>query len=81
MTIDEAIAELEKRKQEGVESVLISWWEADKFGLSDDINWRHAAEETEAVMDWTVTHGRLSALVRHYIDKLEAAKRANNDEN
>jgi hypothetical protein len=74
MTIDDAIKALQQRKEDGVKAVLISWWEADKFDLPDDDTWRQAAEDTEYVMDWAMTHARLAALVKHRINRMAANK-------
>lgn len=59
MTIDDAIEQLQRLKKEGVNAVVISWWDADCFGREDDENWAADAELLEEKMDWSNTHSDL----------------------
>ena len=63
MTIDDAIKMLTKCKEDGVKSIIFSFWEAEAFDLPDDNNWKVISESVEEDMDWSCTNNDLLDLV------------------
>lgn len=68
MTIDDAIKMLTRCKEDGVKSIILAFWEAESFDLSDDDTWEGVSESVEDNMDWSYTHDRLSEILNEVIE-------------
>lgn len=66
MTINDAIAALERAKARGVKSVILAWWEADMFDRQDNEDWERATEIVEDKMDWSAAHSDLHSVLDLY---------------
>lgn len=62
MTIDDAIETLKSRKKAGVQSIILSHWEADQFGMKDDLLWAGISEAVEEG-DWSWINDSVDELV------------------
>jgi hypothetical protein len=66
VTINDAIAALERAKARGVKSVILAWWEADMFDRQDNEDWERATEIAEDKMDWSAAHSDLQMTLDRY---------------
>lgn len=67
MTIDDAIKMLTESKEAGVKSIILAFWEAESFELSDDDIWESVSGSIEDNMDWSYTHDCLSEILNEEI--------------
>lgn len=56
MTIDDAIKALKKIRNNGVQNIIIAWWEAGDFDRKDDDEWAEDTAILDDKMDWSSTH-------------------------
>ncbi len=66
MTIDEAIENLNQAKKNGVQNVILAWWEADAFGRKDDEAWGEMCDVFDDKMDWSGTHDDIATMIEYF---------------
>ena len=63
MKIEDAIKQLKQRKDQGVKSIVLAYWEADMFDQKDNDKWEDIASIIEDQMDWSMTHDQMSQIL------------------
>ena len=67
MLIDDAISLLKQRKKAGVKSIILSHWEADQFGMKDDLVWA-GISEAAADSDWSWINDSVTEIVEEAME-------------
>lgn len=63
MKIEDAIKQLKQRKDQGVKSIVLAYWEADMFDQKDNDKWEDTASTIEDQMDWSMAHDQMSQIL------------------
>jgi hypothetical protein len=63
MKIEDAIKQLKQRKDQGVKSIVLAYWEADMFNQKDNDKWEDVASTIEDQMDWSMAHDQMSQIL------------------
>lgn len=63
MKIEDAIKQLKQRKDKGVKSIVLAYWEADMFDQKDNDKWEDMASIIEDQMDWSMAHDQMSQIL------------------
>jgi len=63
MTIDDAIYYLKEAKKSGTKNVIISWWEANCFGLEDNQNWEKICNQADEDMELSNVYEQIEEFV------------------
>jgi hypothetical protein len=63
MKIKQAIKELQNLEKEGVENIILAFWEAYDFDREDDSDWAEDVEIVEDSFDWSNTHEDLNTFI------------------
>jgi hypothetical protein len=64
MSIDEAILNLQLAKHDGVENIVLAYWDAQSFEMKEGEEWASLCEQMEDNMDWSGAHDNLSEIIK-----------------
>ena len=65
MTIDDAIKQLNKAKNEGIKNIIFAWWDSSQFDRPDDDTWASICDTMDDRMDWSNAHDQMSDRIRN----------------
>lgn len=71
MTIDEAIADLQQAKRDGVKHIVLAYWTAEWFDQKDDDQFAADAAIIEDEFDWSYTHESMETFLEIYREEGE----------
>jgi hypothetical protein len=67
MTIDQAIAQLQHAKDDGIRTVFLAWWDADFFDCTEDGDWDQVVDHLESEFDWSIVNNELERSIDNII--------------